>query len=102
MYGECIRVKLQKFAWTVGRREGSEAEAGGDEGVRQIEINENETILNTPSIGRNRLSSNGHKGVSPLSQKFHPSSRYEFEREEHDPRENQAEIQRMMPRPWVS
>ena len=86
MYVECIRVKVQEFAWTVGRREGSQAEAGGDEEVRQIENNnENETILNTLSMGRNRLSSNGPRRVSPLSRKFHPSSRpkvkarYDFE-----------------------
>ena len=36
--------KSSRIAWTVGRREGSEAEAGGDEGVRQIEINENEDV----------------------------------------------------------
>ena len=93
MYVECIRVKVQEFAWTVGRREGSQAEAGGDEEVRQIENNnENETILNTLSMGRNRLSSNGPRRVSPLSRKFHPSSRpkvtarYDFEG--HDPSEN--------------
>ena len=89
---ECIRVKVQEFAWTVGRREGSEEEAGGDEEVRQIENNENETILNTLSMGRNRLSSNGPRRVSPLSRKFHPSSRpkvtarYDFEG--HDPSES--------------
>lgn len=47
MYGECIRVKIQKFAWTVGRSEGSEAEAGGDKGVRQIEIHESDERNNT-------------------------------------------------------